>query len=426
MLSACLISCSRHSNYGRMPTALIRPTQMDMQDIHQKHPLLALPEMLRLVQSQLQSWPAGLSSASNDLPSLKHSSGSRLPPIPPRDILISLAQESQRRSSLFTRGITHYVYSPYPGPQPRDVEVIQTEYCNFRIYHSSLEVAKSRPILLCIPSLINRYTILDLNKESSVVEYLNRQGFDCYIAEWHEPKAKNANESMADYVLKLIYALQEQWEHFERPLVAVGYCMGGVLATALAQLFSRIHGLALLATPWAYSAYPSAAISDKALKRLDETITSQPLLPAEKLQVFLYMTNSHRLYQRYSSFSQMKDEEKIAHFVAVEHWANDGIAITQRVAQECLLEWPRKRILEKGEWGVDGESIWPETLSIPSFVALPEHDYIVPSESAEPLAKLLTRPTIVRPGSGHVGMLVGSKRRELLSPLSEWLLHYFG
>ena len=389
-----------------------------------RHPLLALPQMLSLIQFQLLSWPAGLNSASSESPFSKRSSDStsQLPPA----LTTALLRESQKRTTDFLRGITHYLYSPYSGPQPQESHtILESDGCRLRWYHSTLSEAANRPIIFCIPSLINRYTVLDLTPETSFVNYLNESGFDCLIVEWHTPSDNQATETMADYVMKLIYTLQEHWDSINRPLVAVGYCMGGVLATALAQLFPRIVGLSLLATPWDYGAYPCAGLSLNAVERLKSLIRKSPLLQPEQLQALLYLANPYRLYQRYSEFSKMHDEEKRAQFVAVEHWANEGVAIPRAVAEECLIQWPQNNALLAHEWQVEGEVIAPSTLAIPSFVALPQHDQIVPTASAYPLAEQLTNPTIVRPSSGHVGMLVGRKRHELLSPFGAWLLRHF-
>ncbi len=61
--------------------------------------------------------------------------------------------------------------------------------------------------------------------------------------------------------------------------------------------------------------------------------------------------------------------------------------------------------------------------AIPTLFALPSRDRIVPYESALALAEAIQDATLIRPPSGHVGMILGSRAETgLWRPLANWLL----
>ncbi len=312
-----------------------------------------------------------------------------------------------------------------PRPQVGASECLNAgERCQFHYYASADEAARKRPILFFIPSLVNKHYILDLRPEASMVKYMNQQGFDCVVLEWPVPTEQDSHMTTADYVLLLMEHLQRHWGKLDRPLVAVGYCMGGLPALALAQLFPRVQGLVLLATPWDFKQYPLADLEVEQAKMLEEWVSGAPLFSHESIQMLMYIASPYRLYLRFSRFAQEQDAERIASFVAQEHWANDGIPVTQAVARECLIDWPRNETLKRGLWDVAGEKITPDKINIPTFLAVPQQDYIVPPEVSLPLGSVIAGATIHRPQAGHVGMIAGLNRMQLWEPLAAWLQRF--
>ena len=92
------------------------------------------------------------------------------------------------------------------------------------------------------------------------------------------------------------------------------------------------------------------------------------------------------------------------------------------VALECLLDWYGANLPGRGLWAPGGIEVTPERLDLPAFVAIPRHDRIVPTASAEAIVPLLRDAALARPAAGHVSMVVGDRaERELWQPLARWL-----
>ena len=67
--------------------------------------------------------------------------------------------------------------------------------------------------------------------------------------------------------------------------------------------------------------------------------------------------------------------------LSIEHWVNDGVAMTRGVARDCLIDWSQKNTPASGQWRVGGQIIDPARLKTPCFVVVPTGDRIVPSNS---------------------------------------------
>ena len=101
-----------------------------------------------------------------------------------------------------------------------------------------------------------------------------------------------------------------------------------------------------------------------------------------------------------------------------------GVPLVSEVAKECYLGWAQQNLPYSGHWRVGGTRIRPEMLDQPTFIAAPQHDRIVPSGCALPLADLIPDNQLIEPEAGHIGMLVGRERKQQLwQPFLKWIKH---
>jgi poly[(R)-3-hydroxyalkanoate] polymerase subunit PhaC len=265
--------------------------------------------------------------------------------------------------------------------------------------------------LLVVPSLINRAYILDLAPGRSLLRYLASRGIRPLLVDWGEPGRPERRMTLEDYVVgRLEGALEETRRVGGRAPLVLGYCMGGLLALALAARRAEpIAGLALLATPWDFHA------SDIPPDRTAALMTSASAaagalggLPVELIQTL------------FAGIDPTSAEA--ATFVAVEDWLNDGVPLAAEVARECLLGWYVENRPARGTWRVAGRAVRPKQFTLPCLVAIPTRDRIVPPRSAAALAEALPDAAILRPAGGHIGMIVGRcAADQLWAPLADWL-----
>ena len=98
-----------------------------------------------------------------------------------------------------------------------------------------------KPFLL-VPPCINKFYILDLQPENSLVRYAVAQGHRTFVVSWRNPDASMATATWDDYIEQaVIKAIAVTQEISGSPTInALGFCVGGtMLGTALAVLAAR-------------------------------------------------------------------------------------------------------------------------------------------------------------------------------------------
>nr|MBP6719728.1 alpha/beta fold hydrolase [Rhodoferax sp.] len=98
-----------------------------------------------------------------------------------------------------------------------------------------------KPFLL-VPPCINKFYILDLQPENSLIRYAVAQGHRTFVVSWRNPDASLAHKTWDDYVddaaIKAISVTQEITG--AKTINALGFCVGGtILGSAAAVLAAR-------------------------------------------------------------------------------------------------------------------------------------------------------------------------------------------
>lgn len=285
-----------------------------------------------------------------------------------------------------------------------------------------LDYGGEGPPVLFVPSLVNRAYVLDLFEGRSMLRHLAARR-RVLLLDWGWPGEDERGFTLTDYVAgRLVRALAA----VEEPAVLVGYCMGGLLALAAAQLRPElVRGLGLLATPWDFHAADAEAARGLGalVPLLEPLMAPTQRLPIDAIQTLFAMMDPGGIAAKYAGFARVDPESARARqFVAIEDWLNDGVPLAAAVARECLGGWYGENSPARGRWRVAGEAVDPGRLRLPAFVAVPGRDRIVPPESALPLAGLIHGAVLHQPAAGHVGMVAGaSAERALWGPLQDWI-----
>jgi len=281
--------------------------------------------------------------------------------------------------------------------------------------------------LLVVPSLINRAYVLDLTERASLLRWLGTEGFRPFLIDWGRPGAEERCFTLTDYIAgRLERALDWVLATAGRPPLVVGYCMGGLLALALAlRRQGDLVGLALLATPWDFHAGQGAqgrfvAASLTSFAPLLEALGE---LPVDAIQGLFAALDPQLVVRKFLAFSRLDPGgAKAAAFVALEDWLNDGVPLAAPVARECLAGWYGENKTANGRWRVAGQAVAPGALDLPTFCLIPAQDRIVPPDSAAALAAAIPGAESLTPAAGHIGMVASARApTQVWRPLARWL-----
>ena len=338
-------------------------------------------------------------------------------------------EEARRRMGRFLDGVQAYRAHPYHRPV-LDPPVCWKEGTTRLLDYGAVPEAAvplgGAPILV-VPSLVNRGYVLDLAPGRSLLRALAAAGFRPFLVEWGYPGEAERGFTLTDYVAgRLEGALEAVLTISGRRPAVLGYCMGGLLALALAQRRPRDTGaLALLATPWDFSADapPIAASLPLAQPWLTAMIEQSGWLPTDLIQTLFFALDPMLVIRKFLRFADLEPASPGAvEFVALEDWLNDGVPLAAPVAREALFEWYGRNTPAAGCWRIAGSPVEPERVEAPALVMIPARDRIVPPASARALAELLPHATRADVAMGHIGMVVGAAApRRAWSTLIDWL-----
>lgn len=336
----------------------------------------------------------------------------------------ALAAEAARRHEAFLAGIEAYRHHPYRRALDPAPEVWRQGTTSLRDYR--LPGCDGPPVLV-VPSLINRAYILDLTQKRSLMRYLAAKGLAPFLVDWDAPGEAERCFTLTDYIAgRLESALDEVVRLTGKKAAAVGYCMGGLLALALAQRRpDAVSALVLLATPFDFVVgRESNSVLMKALAQpMGGLIDGAGEVPVDMLQAMFAGLDPGLAVRKFTAFARLKRKSAAARdFVALEDWANDGVPLAGPVARECLFGWYGENDPVQGRWCIEGRPVNPESVTVPTLVMIPKRDRIVPPVSALPLWERIPSAKLMRLAGGHVGMLTGPRAKtEVYGPLMRWL-----
>lgn len=265
------------------------------------------------------------------------------------------------------------------------------------------------PVVL-VPSLINPPEVLDLDEHVSLADAL-AIGRRVLLLDWG-PASERHDLDLAGHVETLLIPLLAT---LEQPPALVGYCLGGTLAIAAAHV-TEAERVATIAAPWRFGAYP--AETRESVRRLWDSAAPAAerlgALPMEVLQSAFWSLDPERTVSKFARFAELDaGSQEARRFVTLEDWANDGEPLPVPAARELIERCFGADDPGNGEWNVGGSAV-TDGLDCPALHVTAANDRIAPSATAP------AGPSVPIE-AGHVGMVVGSARRQLHAALNDFL-----
>ena len=267
------------------------------------------------------------------------------------------------------------------------------------------------PAAILVPSLINPPHVLDLDEEVSLASEVASMGRRCLLLDWGAARDR-ADLDVGGHVAELLVPLMSK---LDGPPALIGYCLGGTMSIAAANL-APVERVATIAAPWRFSDYPED--SRKSLldlwRHARQAAAALKMLPMEVLQAAFWSLDPARTVSKFAHFSSLEPESAQARrFIVLEDWANEGEPLPLPAARGLIEDFFGADLPGTGGWKIDGKAMTDE-VAVPSLHCTAAHDRITPAQSAP-------HGEVREIASGHVGMVVGSARGELHKALAAFL-----
>ncbi len=298
-----------------------------------------------------------------------------------------------------------------------------------RLLHYKVSGEKKGPPLLIIYAPVNRYHILDIAPEKSVVRKLAVGGVDTYMLDWGHPGHEEDNLSLDDYVGYVESAVDFIKKSSGSKNVSIlGYCWGGIMALIYSALNPHnVSKLALMAVPvdtdkdkstltfWAKALDPGKIVSE--FGQMD----------GQMLDLGFIMRNPPRFaFDKYVKFyEKMHDKGFVDTFLAVERWLYNTPPIPGNLYRDIIDGCYKKNALFKGEMtSVGNKRIDLSKIDMPVLTITAEKDDLASPESTLAVLEVVSskdKDSIQMP-RGHVGLCIGGRAHKSLWPrVAEWL-----
>jgi polyhydroxyalkanoate synthase subunit PhaC len=298
--------------------------------------------------------------------------------------------------------------------------IYENELIQLIQYSAIAPQVASRPLVM-VPPCINKYYILDLQPENSLVRYALENGQDVFMISWRNIGPELGHLTWDDYLEKGVFqALRVAREVARADKVnALGFCVGGtLLGAALAVLAAKgdrlVASATFLTTMLDFSETgplgvfidePSIATREAAIgrggvmsgKELDFVFSS---LRANDL-IWPYVVHNYLLGQRPPAFDLL-------------HWNSDGTNLPGPMFCYYLRNtYLENRLREPGALTNCGQPVDLGKVTLPTFVFCTREDHIVPWRSAYRSVNLLRgERTFVLGASGHIAGVVNPPSRK--------------
>ena len=310
---------------------------------------------------------------------------------------------------------------PAVGATPHDVVWTENKW---RLLRFTRGAARYGTPVVLVPSLINRWYVLDLGTGRSLIEWLVAQGHDVFCIDWGTPGPEDRYLTWDDIAGRYVGRAIRVAARLGRSgrAHALGYCLGGTLVAshAAAQLSPELASILALAAPidftqagimGAWTRSPTfdphalvAALGNIPWQFLQASFHMiRPTLPAQKAVTLL---------------DRAWDDEFLEGFLATERWGTDNVAFPGACYAQYLEHLYRRNELALGTFSVAGRAAKLAAITCPLLAIAFEHDHIVPLGAAAPLVDLVgsrDKQLLVQTG-GHVGAVVSRTAADRLWP----------
>ena len=297
--------------------------------------------------------------------------------------------------------------------------VFENEFFQLLEYKPLTAKVFERPLLF-VPPCINKYYILDLQPENSLIRHSVAEGHRVFVVSWKNAGEEIAQRSWDDYIEQgAIRAIGLAGEiSGAKQINTLGFCIGGtILSCALAVLAARgerpAASLTLLTTFLDFSdtGILDIFIDEGSVRLREMTIGAESagggsLLKGQELATTFSLLRPNDLVWNYVVGNYLKGETPPAFDLL--YWNGDGTNLPGPMycwyLRNAYLE---NNLREPGKVRVCGEPLDFGRIGTPSYVYASREDHIVPWQGAyRSLPLLQGKRRFVLGASGHIAGVI--------------------
>ncbi|MBF7052152.1 class I poly(R)-hydroxyalkanoic acid synthase [Halomonas sp. KAO] len=293
--------------------------------------------------------------------------------------------------------------------------VYENELIQLIQYAPTTEQVYKTPLLV-VPPWINKYYILDLREDNSLVKWLVGQGHSVFLISWRNPGPAQRDLTWADYMqlgpIAAIEAIEQATG--EKSVNLLSYCVGGTLAAStVAYLTSTRRGRRVKSATYMTTLQDfrdpgeiGTFLSEPVLEGIEAKMERDGYLDGRVMAFSFNLLRENDLFWSFYISNYLKGDVP-APFDLL-YWNTDGTNLPAATHGWYLRHmYMENKLVEPGGIELDGVKIDLRKISTPSYFLSTREDHIAKWNSTYYGALLPKGPvTFVLGGSGHIAGVV--------------------
>jgi len=281
-------------------------------------------------------------------------------------------------------------------------------------YTPTTETVYKTPLVL-FPPWINKFYILDLKEQNSMVKWLVDQGHTLFVVSWINPDAAYAGVGLEDYIedgyLTAINTAKAITG--EKQVNAIGYCIAGTtLALTLSLLKQRGDRSVKSATfftaltDFGDQGEFTPFLTDDFIDGIEAECSEKGILPSVIMaRTFTFLRSNDLVYQP-AIRSYMMGQTPPAFDLL--YWNGDGANLPAKMAMQYLRGLCQRNELADGGFDLMGHHLTLGDIDVPLCAIACETDHIAPwKDSYRGIQAMGSRnKTFIMTQSGHIAGIV--------------------
>ena len=301
--------------------------------------------------------------------------------------------------------------------------IFQNDIVELIQYEATTKQVFAKPILF-VPPWINKFYILDLTPENSLVKWAVDHGFTVFMISWVNPDKKHRNIGFENYAMDgVVAALNKIYDVTKSKSVhTLGYCVGGTLISSLLAylahpsvknvLKTSIESATLLTTLLDFEHAGDMAIfmSENYLQAIKSQLGEKGVLDGNVLYNTFSALKAKDMIWRYFVNSYMLGKKPGPHEILF--WNSDPTNLTEAMQTFLSIDLYRDNLLKTGTLKMFGVPMDLKLVKTPVYMVSMKKDHLVPWQATFNGMKLFSGPVrFVLGGSGHVAGAINHPSR---------------
>ena len=251
-------------------------------------------------------------------------------------------------------------------------------------YRPSTKQVHEIPIVI-FPPWINKFYILDLKAQNSLIKWIVDQGYTLFVVSWVNPDPSYADVGMSDYVEEGYLAAIREAKAIcgTKEVNAVGYCIAGTtLSLTLALMKKRkdksVRSATFFTTLTNFEDQGEVGVflSDDFVDGIEEEVTEKGILDKYFMSRTFSFLRSNDLIYAPAIRSYMMGQTPPAFDLL--YWNGDGTNLPAKMAVEYLRGLCQANGFLKDGFEICGETVQIRDVIVPVCAIACETDHIAP------------------------------------------------